>query len=497
MKIKVIILVGLVSIGLTSCEDFLNLTPHSAVTPENFFKSESDFRQAVDGIYAPLQQLYNNNSSWAMGEMRSDNTHYFYNVDYRLPFPEEIADFINGSENDVTPNKYYSNFDIINRANQVLNIIDAADLESSDKNNFKGQALFLRALSYFDLVKFFGGVPLHLIPAKDMTTAFLPRASASEVYAQIISDATSAAELLPNKATQQEGRATSGAALTLLGDVYLNLKEWDNAENVLRQVNGYGLLNDYASIYSPTNKNNIESIFEIQYLEGTSLGLDSSFPYFFIPLTPDHAQLTMGPTGSQSVPGSGWNIPTEDLLASYENKEEDQRFHASIGFYTGPSPISDTSYVNLPYIKKYQHSHTIFGQTNQNFPVYRYAEVLLMLAETVNEQNKTAEAQEFVNLVRRRAGLADVNASGQEGLREAILKERRSELAFENKRWIDLVRAGKAVEVMNAYGSKLKANPAYYYLSPAAYNVGEDDLLFPIPFLEIQINPDLQQNPGY
>src|SRR5690606_3667366 len=162
MKIKNILMVGLVSLGFTSCEEFLNIAPQNAVTPENFFKSESDFRQAVDGIYAPLQQLYNSNASWAMGEMRSDNTHYFYNVDYRLPFPEEIADFINGSENDVTPNKYYTNYDIINRANQVLSIIDEADVEASSKKNFKGQALFLRALSYFDLVKFFGGVPLHL-----------------------------------------------------------------------------------------------------------------------------------------------------------------------------------------------------------------------------------------------------------------------------------------------------------------------------------------------
>src|SRR5690554_2126447 len=156
MKIKIILLAGLVSIGLTSCEDFLNIAPQTAVTPENFFQSESDFRQAVDGVYAPLQQLYNNQASWTMGEMRSDNTHYFYNVDYRLPFPEEIADFVNGSENDVTQNKYYINYDIINRANQVLNVIDEADLDESVKSDFKGQALFLRALSYFDLVKFFG-----------------------------------------------------------------------------------------------------------------------------------------------------------------------------------------------------------------------------------------------------------------------------------------------------------------------------------------------------
>jgi len=497
MNIKIIVLVGVISLGLTSCEKFLDIAPQSKVTPENFFQSESDFQQAVDGIYAPLQGLYNDQSSWVMGEMRSDNTHYFYNVDYRLPFPEEVADFLNGSENTVTENKYYINYDIINRANQVLNVIDNATLEPATKNNFKGQALFLRALSYFDLVKFFGGVPLPLVPAYDLETASLPRATAEEVYTQIQADATAAAELLPDKAEQEAGRATSGAAWTLLGDVFLNLKEWNKAEEALQQIKGYELLTDYAAIYDPANKNNAESIFEVQYLEGTSLNLHSTFPYFFIPLTSDHEQLTKGPKGSQNVPGSGWNIPTEDLLVAYEDREADQRFSASIGFYTGESPISDTSYVNLPYIKKYQHSHSIFGQSNQNFPIYRYAEVLLMLAEVSNEQNQTTEAQNFLNLVRRRAGLKEISTSSQSELRQAILNERRIELAFENKRWTDLVRTGNAIDVMSAYGAKLKSNHAYYYLSSSSYRIDQNDLLFPIPFSEIQVNPDLEQNPGY
>src|SRR5690606_1575891 len=177
MKIKNILMVGLVSLGFTSCEEFLNIAPQNAVTPENFFQSESDFRHAVDGIYAPLQQLYNNESSWAMGEMRSDNTHYFYNVDYRLPYPAEIADFLNGAENDVTQHKYYIHYDIINRANQVLQVIDEAALEQATKNNFKGQALFLRALSYFDLIRNYGGVPLHLSPSRNMYTIFCPCAT--------------------------------------------------------------------------------------------------------------------------------------------------------------------------------------------------------------------------------------------------------------------------------------------------------------------------------
>lgn len=494
MKIKTI-LVGIMLIVLGSCSDFLNISPENAVTPDNFFQTESDFQQAVDGVYAPLQELYDSPASWAMAEMRSDNTHYFYNVDYRQPHPEEIADFMSGSENSVLDDRYYNNYDIIARANQVLAVIDDANFDQAIKDNFKGQVLFLRAMSYFDLVRFYGDVPLHLEPATGLESASLTRSSVEEVYNQIITDANSAAALLPNKANQEAGRATSGAVWTLLGDVYLTLGEWSNAENVLKNVNGYSLLNDYAEIFDPVNKNHEESIFEIQYLENTSLGLASYFPYYFIPLTDNHSQLTLGPSGSQSAPLSGWNIPTEDLLLAYE--DNDQRLEASIGFHTGPSLISDTSYVNLPYIKKYQHPHSIFGQTNQNFPIYRYAEVLLMLAEAINEQDRFSEAQNFLNQVRNRASLDNYNANGQADLREAILHERRIELVFENKRWLDLVRTGKAIEVMNEYGAMLKSNPAYYYLSSSTYSVDQNDLLFPIPFLEIQVNPDLEQNPGY
>lgn len=481
-----------------ACDDFLSISPEGSVTPDNFYQTESDFEQAVNGAYAPLQNLYDSEANWAMGEMRSDNTHYFYNPDFRFPPPEEVADFLNGSENSVTEDKYFFNYDVIARANQVLATIDEADFDQAAKDNFKGQALFLRALAYFDLVRFFGGVPLPLEPATDMTSASLPRSSESEVYDQIIADATSATELLPGRSEQEPGRATSGAAWTLLGDVYLTLEQWSDAESALSNVTEYSLLGDYADVFDPANKNHEESIFEVQFLESTSLGLESYFPYYFVPITDEHAQLTQGPSGSQSAPASGWNIPTEDLLAAYEDTTSDERYDVSIGFYTGPSPISDTSYVDLPYIKKYQHEHSVFGETNQNFPVYRYAEVLLMLAEAVNEQGgRTGEAENYLNQVRSRAGLGNYNASGQSDLREAILHERRIELAFENKRWIDLVRTENAVDVMTAYGERLKSDPAFFYLSGNSYNVSENDLLFPIPFSEIQVNPDLDQNPGY
>jgi hypothetical protein len=496
MNVKILSIL-ILSAALSSCSDFLDVTPKNAVVPSNFFQTESDFKQAVNGAYAPLQSLYNNEASWAMGEMRSDNTHFFYNKDYRSPMPEEIDEFVNGAENTISANRYYINYDMIARANQILAEMDKAMLDKAQSDNFTGQAHFLRALAFFDLVRYYGGVPLPLTPASDLTTATLPRATKEQVYAQIVADATLAAGLLPDKASQEAGRATSGAAWMLLGDVNLTLKNWNEAESAFSKVTGYALMSDYAAVFNPANKNNQESVFEVQYLQGTSLGLSSFFPYFFIPLTPDYAKYTLGPVGSQSAPQSGWNIPTEDLLSAYEDRMKDKRFSTSIGFITGPSTVSDTSYVNLPYVKKYQYPHSVYGQTNENFPIYRYAETLLMQAEAANEQGKTAEAQNFLNQVRKRAGLENSPAKDQATLRAAILNERRIELAFENKRWLDLVRTGNAIRVMNAYGAKLKADPAYFYLTPATYNLDENDLLFPIPFLEIQVNPDLNQNPGY
>src|SRR5690625_4850121 len=225
------------------------------------------------------------------------------------------------------------------------------------------------------------------------------------VYDQIIHDLSEATSLLPDRSNQHPGRATSGSAWTLLADVYITLEDWERAEASLNNIEGYALLDTYADIFDPSNKNHEESIFEIQYLEGTSLRLGSHFPYNFTPLTENHSELTQAPSGSQSASGSGWNIPTDDLVAAYEIGDE--RLDASIGFHTGPSMITDTAYVDLPYIKKYHHDHSLFGETNQNFPVYRYAEVLLMMAESVNEQGgrrseeHTSELQSRGHLVCR------------------------------------------------------------------------------------------------
>ena len=177
-----------------------------------------------------------------------------------------------------------------------------------------------------------------------------------------------------------------------------------------------------------------------------------------------------------------YNTPTPDLIAVYETGDE--RKNASIGFVSAGGKT-------YPFVKKYLHPHAEFGITNDNWPVYRYAEVLLLLAEALNEQGKSSEALAFLNQVRTRAGLGNVTSTA--GLNDVILHERRTELAFENKRWLDLVRTGTAVSVITAYGQRVKAAPAAYYYPagfapvPAAFT--DIKLTFPLPASEALLSP--------
>jgi tetratricopeptide (TPR) repeat protein len=498
MKLQ-IIGAALLVIAVSSCKkDFLDIQPETTLTAPVFFKTQADFEQAINGAYAPLRTLYNNpgvgGGAWSLGELRSDNTTYVFNPANRgVIQSEQIADFINDPTNTVAAAEYTNDYLIIARANQVLAPIDAADFDQAVRDNIKGQALFLRALSYFDLVQYFGRVPLHLTPATSREETALPLTSVDSIYAQIIADAQQAATLLPPKSTQEAGRATSGAAKTLLGNVYVVLKQYASAETVLKEVvnsGEYSLLSDYAAVFDPANKNNSESVFEVQYKEGSE-GYASNFIYQFIPepitaeeLTAAFSSYGVTPTGIQALTTEGYNVPTPDIIAAYENG--DKRKAASIG-----NIIANGT--TFPFIRKYLHPHAQANITNDNWPVYRYAEVLLLLAEALNEQGKSSEALPYLNMVRSRAGLSDITTTSQDELRNSIMHERRVELAFENKRWLDLVRTGEAVEVMTAYGAKVKANPqAYYYPAglnppPAAYT--NISLTFPLPASESLLSP--------
>jgi tetratricopeptide (TPR) repeat protein len=502
---------------LGSCKrEFLTLYPEGNLNEANFYKTTQDFQQALTGAYAPLRDIANN--AYYMDEMRSDNAHYDYNQkDRGNATTENLVDFLDEANNTITLNRYQAAFNGVARTNVILDRLATIDFTMPDsiKNQIIGEAKALRAHYFFDLVRTYGGVPLNLHEVKLRSEAFLARATAEEVYTQIIADLTEAINLLPAPTfgTAQTGHVTKGTAATELGTVYLQRKEYAKAIPLFQSVTqmGYALLPNFRDVFNPANKNgNKEMIFDVQFQSGTT-GQQSNFIYRFTPITTNTLNI-LGVSFNNTI--GGWNVPTDDLISTFE--PGDTRFDATIGIIEGTLdantnfiPTKVVSAVNYTqpagvvakrFVRKffYPPYPALNQNTDQNWPLYRYADVLLMLAECLNETGKPGEALPYLNQVRTRAfgaGKGQITVTDQTALRAIIDKERRNELAFENKRWQDIIRTGQAVTVMNAYGAKLKQQ--FTYLLPQSYTVTQNRLLYPIPLREIQLNPLLTQNPGY
>ncbi|TLV02959.1 RagB/SusD family nutrient uptake outer membrane protein [Dyadobacter luticola] len=499
---KKIIIACIATMAFSSCQDkFLTVTPQTSLSSDTFFKTQTDFEQAVNATYAPLRSIFNDRA-WKLGELHSDNAYYARNPLYGAVDPtENIADFAVPTANGVTANdnvlqQWRQDYLIISRANQILVLIDDVDFDAAIKANLKGQALFLRAFAYFELARYFGSVPLHLVPVTNREEAALPLSKVEDVYAQIEKDAKEASTSLLSKSKQEEGRATSGAAKTLLANLYIVQKKWADAATLMADVvksGEYSLMPNYDDAFSgnATNKNNAESVFEVQYMEG-SAGYNGNLIYQILPspITAEELVPITGTNNPQSTSQESNDIPTPDIIAAYE--PGDKRKDVSIGYVT----LSQSLRANkvYPYIKKFARKHTQHGNTGQNFPVYRYAEVLLFLAESLNEQGKPAEAIPYLNMVRKRAGLAATKAVSQADLREAIFKERRVELAFENKRWFDIVRTGRIQEIIVPYGQRVKSNPAAYYFPAGSVPPGNAftilDPYYGLPAVESALTPN-------
>ncbi|NQD69665.1 RagB/SusD family nutrient uptake outer membrane protein [Sphingobacterium shayense] len=511
MKLKYIMFAW--ALLLTSCqENFLSLTPDSELGADDFYQTEEQFTQALAGVYQALRSTVGE-SGYLMGEMRSDNTHYDYYAPDRgihIVRRENIDDMLDDSQNQWTNEYFNASYIGIARANTIIDRIEMAQIDEAAKNTIIGQAKFLRAYFYFNLVRYFGEVPLYLNEVTNEQQAFLPKSAIPEIYEVIIEDLKQAIEKLAKPNFPQDGKITKGAASTLLADVYMTKKDFAAALPLLKQVQemGYSLLPNYADVFEPSRKNNTESIFEIQFMMGDQ-GQHSMFSYWFIPKSNNVALITG--IESNTLNYGGFNVPTEDMISAYE--EGDTRENGSIGIAEGiiaadgsfviqavkqsDGYVKPTGKTAKPFVKKYLHSHNRERNTDDNWPIYRYSNVLLMLAECLNETGKATEALAPLNMVRKRAGgqLPAINSTDKSRLARLILKERRVEMAFENHRWHDLIRTDNAIEVMNAHGEQMKAK--YGHIAANAYKLTAERLIFPIPYLELQLNNLLTQNKGY
>jgi hypothetical protein len=472
----------------------LDVKPASFSSGENYYQNEQQVLRAVNGAYGTLQNLYTSDF-WALTEMSADNTNYQYNASDRgAQQREEIDEFLITSSNNYVNNVWNQLYRNINQCNVIISRIDAVKFsKDATKLQYAGEAKFLRALHYFHLVRLFGEVPLVTKEAESPANAFTPeKAAVDDVYAQIIADAKDAAEGLPPGYTGADvGRATKGAALTLLGEVYLTRKDYPNAVTTLEQVTklGYDLAPLYGDNFDPAKKNNIESVFSVQFNSGLETEA-SNYIFIFGPIN-----------GKKDLTGyngnlGGNNIPTPSIYNAYE--ANDKRKAESIFLYdnAGNSAYEEAAAFGgkLPLIRKFYHPpYERDGRANENWPVYRYAHVLLMLAEAINEAG-AGDPYQYINPVRERAGLLPLAGLGQPAFREAVQHEQRVELAFENHRWYQLLRTGKTIEVMDAHGKEEKARLTR--LSAASYNIEAFKVLFPIPDREVRLN-GFGQNTGW
>lgn len=490
---KLIIILGIIIVA--GCKDFLEIPPQGRVTEEEIRTNPTAAQDLVNGVY---------NIMWLGGfgpdvhglqfivltSIVSDDADKGSTpTDYAAAM--EIDNFTYGPSNQNVQNFWTGYYQAIARANQALDKLPLAPLEEAEKNKLLAEVRFLRGYFYFNLVRTFGGVPkIDRVPTPEEANSdsLQTRASAAEIYALVIGDLQFAVDNLPLKGATPVGRITKGAAEMLLAKVYLYQKNWQKAFELSRSVIDsklYDTLSSYADIWRASGANSIESIFEVQ--TGTNAACNAAIELYA------NSQGIRARRGWTDF-GFGFNNPTANLAAAYE--PGDKRKEATIitilpagtMLWDGFRVPSRDSVENDRYNYKAYHSRTQEpycgspDRTPKNLRVLRYGELLLMYAEAANELGNTGEALAKLNIVRKRAGLLAATGGGAE-LRLKIWNERRVELAMEHDRFWDLVRQGRAGQVMRAHGKNF---------------VDGKNELFPIPQEQILLsNNRLTQNPGY
>jgi starch-binding outer membrane protein, SusD/RagB family len=504
MKKKIITAIAafsLLSLNLSCSDSFTERTPAYSIDSENYFNSPEDYDYALIAVYDILQSTYVN---VLLGEIASDNTLCGGESATDTPGFQQIDDMSHNPVNPNLKNVWDWMFAGVNRANYILEFQDKLDFDG--KASIIAQTRFLRAYFHFELVKWFGGIPMKgdaRFAVGDETS--IPRSTPEEVYASIEADLLYAIENLSVTA-QEQGRVTRGAAQALLGKAYLYQGKNAEASDVLEaliQSGSYTLVANYDTIFENAGENGPESVFEVQYTDAEGAGFGC--------LQCSEGNVAVGFNGPRNFDGpiffSGYsfNVPTQEAYDAFEpgdNRRDvailDIQAYAdanptwaNAAFLAGngdPGVLfgmgyEHTGYFNKKYIPRADYLQLGDNRlTNpNNYRAIRYADVLLLAAEAFNKIGNDQKAQEYVNMVRQRA-FGDSNhnftATGT-ALGDLIFEERRRELMGEGHRFFDLVRTGKAPSEITGF-------------TPNKNEV------FPIPYEEIQFsNGNWPQNPGY
>lgn len=492
---------GLLLLSMGCNKEFLEKQPSNDLAAENFYKDEADAQRALNGAYHGLQKsgCYRLRM-WTLDIMAGNSIVGAGGAGDGLE-TQQIANFSTTTANPGAADIWSTHYQTILAVNVVLDRVPAINMDATKRNIFLGEARFIRALSYFNLVRLFGKVPLILTPQTTRESLNVARNSVVDVYSQIEQDLTAAELVLPETAAIA-GHATKGAAKGLLTKVYLTQNKWANAATKAQEVTGLGKysLNSFSANFDPNTENGGESIFEVQYAydpNNNGFGGDAVCNLRSEFMAPRSSNITSGG-------GFGWNQPTTEFVSQFEAGDRRKALTVfsngdQLGGYTYSSNSSITGFNTRKFIVPLSAGlQTGFANDPLNTVVLRYADVLLMQAEALNEQGQTTAARAPLNLVRARAGLLPVTTSSQTTIRDAIIKERRVELAFENgERWFDLIRTKdnsgtvRALSFLRSLGSP---NDQY---GVGRGNISEKYLLLPVPQNERDNNSAIDQNPGY
>lgn len=509
MKINIINIIILSLLIFTACNDFLAVDPTEYIGEGSFYKNTEDINQAVLACYGGLQKC--TNDEWFLTELRSDNSrHYVGNSTNQIS--KNIYDLDKNriatthTENEAYWESVYHNIANCNIALKHLDVVTEENL----KKQFEGEVLFIRSLHYFNLVRLYGPIFL-LTKSPDIEEIkTMERSSVNLVYAQIEEDLKAAIDnrLPVEHSADNKGRADIWAAKSLLAKVYITLERWSEAKPLLEDIkdnSGYKLLKtSYSDVFSTSNEMNSEIIFAVRYKAG-GYGLGSPFANNFAPANSFAFVINSS--------GDGYNCPSYDLIQSYDPADKRKNVSLSETWENLDKPEGERT-IFTAYVKKYLSPVSAKYDAENDWPILRFADILLLLAETENElSGPTTTAIDLLNETRQRAGLSkltedDVKDKNQ--FRKEIEKERRFEFAFENQRFFDLIRTNRFISVMEAHyeteqtPNSSSGNLTGCYTDPGnagSYMTNRKlenwQLLLPIPLSVISGNELITQNPGY